>query len=386
MKISTFKFSALSLLFLCISCSTFTENKQSYFLDAKTIWVRSTLQKEYLGAKLIHSMAPAVLDGIIYQGNAADGLAVFSQKTGNLLWRKDIKNGVNSGVVKYKGNIYFGGNDGQFYALKASSGQIVWTFPTQSESLSAPILDGTSVYFLAGNGTLYSLDAQSGKMNWSYTQRSNSNIHIRAASSPVIDGAFLYIGFNDGTLSAFDKTKGFLKWERNIATPQERFKDVGSSPVISGENIYVSTYGGSLFSIKKSNGDINWKSDDGSSSAVTVTENRVYYSTTTKKLLALDKQTGKQIWSYKISEGVGTRPLIHKDLLIVGTSEGPVDILALSTGKLLRQYATGWGVSAPIISDITTDNIYIMSNYGNLYSVNLKWKKPSAQWPWEKKQ
>lgn len=386
MKTHIFKYSVLGLLFLCVSCSTFTSNKQSLFLDTKTNWVRSTLREEYLGAKLVHSMAPALIEGNIYQGNAADGLVAIEQKTGNLLWRKDIKNGVNSGVVQYKGNVYFGGNDGQFYALKASNGQIVWTFPTQSESLSSPTLDGTNLYFLAGNGTIYSLDAVTGKMNWSYSQRDNSNINIRASSSPVIDGAFLYIGFSDGTLAAFDKTKGFLKWERNIATPQERFKDVGSTPVISGENIYISTYGGSLFSIKKTNGEINWKADEGSSSAAAVTDNKIYYSTTNKKLIALDKQTGKQLWSYTLKEGVGTRPLIHKDLIIVGTSEGPVEILNAMDGKLLKQFATGWGISAPIISSASTDDIYIMSNYGNIYSVNLKWKRPSSQWPWEKKQ
>jgi len=378
MKTQIFRYGILSLLFLCVSCSTLTPSKQSYFLDTKTNWVRSTLREEYLGAKLIHSMAPALIDGNIYQGNASDGLVAIEQKTGNQLWRKDIKNGVNSGVVQYKGNIYFGGNDGQFYALKASSGQIVWTFPTQSESLSSPTLDGSSLYFLAGNGTLYSLDAVTGKMNWSYAQRDNSNINIRAASSPVIDGSFLYIGFSDGTLAAFDKTKGFLKWERNIATPQDRFKDVGSTPVVSGDSIYISTYGGSLFSVKKASGEINWKADEGSSSAATVTDSKIYYSTTNKKLIALDKQTGKQLWAYNIKEGVGTRPLIHKDLLIIGTSEGPVEILKASDGQLIKQFATGWGISAPIISNPATDDIFIMSNYGNIYSLNLKLKRPSA--------
>ncbi len=375
----------LAFLFLCVSCSTLT-SKHSYFLDTKTNWVRSTLREEYLGPKLVHSMSPTLIEDTIFQGNAADGLVAIHQKSGNILWRKDIKNGVNSGAVQYKDNVYFGGNDGQFYALKASNGQIVWTFPTQSESLSAPVLDGSSIYFLAGNGTLYSLDAVSGKMNWSYAQRDNSSINIRAASSPVVDGSFLYIGFSDGTFSSFDKKNGFLKWERNIAAPQDRFKDVGSSPTISGENIYISTYGGSLFSIKKASGEINWKADEGSSSAATVVADKIYYSTTNKKLIALDRQTGKQLWAYSIKEGVGTKPLAYKDLLIIGTSEGPVEILSMTDGKLVKQFATGWGISAPITINTVTEDIYIMSNYGNIYSVNLKWKKPSNQWPWEKKE
>jgi outer membrane protein assembly factor BamB len=373
----------LSISF-CVSCSTLNSHS-SYFLETKTNWVRSTLKDEYLGPKLIHSMSPALIENTVYQGNAADGFVALDRKSGHQLWRKDIKNGVNSGAIQYKDNIFFGGNDGQFYAVKASNGQIVWTFPTQSESLSAPVLDGTSIYFLAGNGTLYSLEASTGKMNWSYVQRDNSSINIRTSSSPVIDGQFLYIGFSDGTLSSFDKNKGFLKWERNIATPQDRFKDVGSSPVIAGDNIYITTYGGSLFSIKKLNGEINWKVDEGSSASVTIDKNRIYYSTTNKKVVALDQQTGKLLWSYPVKEGVATKPLILKDLLVFGTSEGPVEILSLLDGKFLNKFSTGWGVSAPISVNTVTNDIYIMSNYGNIYSVNLKWEKPQNQWSWEKR-
>jgi outer membrane protein assembly factor BamB len=177
-----------------------------------------------------------------------------------------------------------------------------------------------------------------------------------------------------------------LKWERNIATPQERFKDIGASPVISGDSIYVSTYGGSLFSIKKSSGEINWKSDDGGSSAATVVDNKIYYATTNKKIVALDRQTGKTLWSYLLKEGVGTKPVVFKDLVIFGSSEGPAQIISTTDGKLIQEYATGWGISAPITIDTVTNDIYIMSNYGNLYSVNLKWTRPANQWPWEKKQ
>lgn len=377
-------FLGLLSLFVFSACSSLN-TRSSYFLDTKTNWVRSTLEKEYLGPKLIHSMPPALIENVVYQGNAADGIVAIEQKSGNILWRKNIKNGVNSGVVQHKGNIFFGGNDGQFYAVKASNGQIIWTFPTQAESLSEPVLDGTSIYFLAGNGTLYALDVNSGKMNWSYVQRDNSNINIRAAASPVIDGTFLYIGFSDGTLSAFDKSKGFLKWERNIATPQERFKDVGSTPVISGDNIYISTYGGSLFSIKKINGEINWKADEGSSAPVAISKNKIYYSTTNRKLVALDQQTGKQLWTYAITNGVATKPLVYKDLIIFGTSDGPVEVLS-HDGKFIKKYSTGWGVSAPITIDAATENMYIMSNYGNIYSVNLKWERPQYQWPWEKRE
>jgi outer membrane protein assembly factor BamB len=378
----------LSILFLnlqlfSLGCSTL-KTQSSYVLNAKTNWARSTLKKDYLGPKLIHSMAPTLIEDTIYQGNAADGLVAIDQKSGHIRWRKDIKNGVNSGAVESKGVIYFGGNDGQFYALKASNGHMVWTFPTQAETLSAPVLDGNSIYFLADNGTIYSLNANTGKMNWSYTQRDNAAINIRASSSPVIDGAFVYVGFSDGTFSCFDKNKGFLKWERNLAIPQERFKDIGSTAVIQNDSIYISTYSGNLFSIKKTNGEINWKTEEGSPYAVTIEGNKIFYSTTNKKVLALDRQTGKELWTFNVKSGVATQPTYYKEMLIFGTSEGAVEIVSSNDGKLIGHYSTGWGVSAPITVNSTTSDIYIMSNYGNIYSVNLKWQRPQQQWPWEK--
>src|SRR5690606_16337753 len=151
-----------------------------------------------------------------------------------------------------------------------------------------------------------------------------------------------------------------------LATPQDRFKDISSSPVISGENIFISTYAGTLFSVKKTTGDINWKVEEGSASAIAVEKDRLYYATSSRKVLCLDKQTGKEIWSHSVKYGVGSKPVIFKDLVVFGTSEGAVEILSAQDGKLLNKYSTGWGVSAPISVNPETQNIYIMSNYGNI--------------------
>src|SRR5690606_12789216 len=122
-----------------------------------------------------------------------------------------------------------------------------------------------------------------------------------------------------------------------LANPQDRFKDIGAPAIIDGENIYVSSYGGNLFSINKTTGNINWKTEQGSASAVTIHGDRLYYSTTSSQVQTLDKRTGKVVWSYTLKDvGVATRITYNKEMLIFGTSNGPIHILAAADGKFLK--------------------------------------------------
>lgn len=374
----------LSVTLIClIGCSS-PQSQQSLKLHVQKKWIQSTLNGQYLGPQIINPSSPLILENMIVSSNPVDGVASFDKKTGNRIWKNTIKNGVTSGLTKFNDLVIYAANDGQVYAVKANSGKVVWTFPTQTETLSQPVIDEKNLYLLASNGNLFSLEASTGKLNWSYFQRDNSAMSIRSSSSPVIDGNLLYIGFSDGTLAAFDKTNGFLKWERSFSGAKNRFKDLDSTPVVSGDHIYVTTFSGGLFCLKKSSGDIIWQNEDGSASGVVVAANKLFYSSASNSIIALDASTGKQIWSYKVKAGIASRPLLHKELVIAGTSSGPVVVLSALNGEYLAEYSTGWGVSSQATVDSETQTLYVSSNYGYLYALHLEWLRPSQQWPWEK--
>ncbi len=373
----------LVILISLAGCSSH-QNQQSLRLHVQKKWIQSTLNEQYLGPQIINPSSPLVLEDLVISSNPVDGIAAFEKKSGNRVWKNSVKNGITSGLARFNDLVIYAANDGQIYAVKSNTGKTVWTFPTQTETLSLPIADGKNLYLLASNGNLFSLDAATGKLNWSYFQRDNSPMSIRSSSSPVIDGNLLYVGFSDGTLAAFDKTNGFLKWERSFSGAKNRFKDLDSTPVIVGDHIYVTTFSGGLFCLKKSSGDIVWQNEEGSASGVVASGNRLFYSSTNHNIIALDISTGKQIWSYKVKTGIASRPLIHKELLIAGTSAGPVVALSSLNGEHLADYSTGWGVASQVAIDSSTQVLYVSSNYGFLYALHLEWLRPSQLWPWEK--
>ena len=64
--------------------------------------------------------------------------------------------------------IYFGSNDGNFYALDIESGYMRWVFRTDGPINSVPAADENYVYFGSNDGNFYCVDRRDGKQIWSF--------------------------------------------------------------------------------------------------------------------------------------------------------------------------------------------------------------------------
>ncbi len=369
------------LLPLLVACST-TENLRSRNLYITPQWIRNTLDKEYLGPKIIQTMSPFINEDLLFQGNGVDGFVAFHKGKGTVAWKKNLKNGASSGA-NIKGQfLYFGSSDGQFYAVNKRTGETLWSFPTQAETLSAPTISDSVVYFLTSTSILYALDVNTGKVLWNYNRREKTALSIRANTTPIVDGNFVYAGFNDGFLVALGRTDGTLKWEKQL-TRDTRFRDIDATPVISGNVMYASSYEGGLFAMEKTTGKTLWTFEQGGFAPVTVQDKRIYFSSTNGSVYSLDKDTGKLVWTYKVSKGVPTQPLFYKELILFGESMGSLVVLQALDGKFVKSFTTGEGISARPSWDSETDNVYVMSNHGLLYALELSWRRPQQSWPWE---
>ena len=64
--------------------------------------------------------------------------------------------------------IYFGSNDGNFYALDIESGYMRWVFRTDGPINSVPAADEENVYFGSNDGYFYCVSRKDGKEVWSF--------------------------------------------------------------------------------------------------------------------------------------------------------------------------------------------------------------------------
>ncbi|OFZ11920.1 MAG: hypothetical protein A2Z20_02895, partial [Bdellovibrionales bacterium RBG_16_40_8] len=284
----------LGLLFSgCVS--HFSGHSQKHFVIER-LWARQTTNAEYLAARINHSMEPILFSELVIQGNEFDGLVAYDQKTGLKKWEKRISGGVTAPARLYNGVLYFGAGDGFFYAVDATKGHTKWQFPIHSEGIGAPTIDDGVVYFLAGNNAAYALKINNGEQIWYYSRVDRANLTVRGASEPSVSGSRVYAGFSDGFLVALDKNKGTLAWERQLGL-SVRFRDVDAKPVIDADNIYVSSYDGQLYCLSLNNGKTIWTNDEGGFTPVTIENDVLFYSTSTRKVMALEKSSGKVIWS-----------------------------------------------------------------------------------------
>jgi outer membrane protein assembly factor BamB len=97
--------------------------------------------------------------------------------------------------------VYFGSEDGNFYALDVESGYMHWVFKSGAEINSIPYADQDRVYFGSRDGKLYALSRKSGEEIWTFRARSQINSQVERYGDSVIfcgDADAIYFLSPDG--------------------------------------------------------------------------------------------------------------------------------------------------------------------------------------------
>jgi outer membrane protein assembly factor BamB len=97
--------------------------------------------------------------------------------------------------------IYFGSDDGNFYALDVESGYMRWVFKSGAEINSIPYADKDQVYFGSKDGKLYALSRETGQERWTFSTDSQINSQVQRYGDYIIfvgDADAIYFLSPDG--------------------------------------------------------------------------------------------------------------------------------------------------------------------------------------------
>lgn len=350
-------------------------------------FVRATPEKESFTYRKLNRMTPLLTDHEVIQGNAVDGIVVYNRASGSEIWRMSIENGVEGGVELSGDNLFFGGGDGFLRSVKKKDGTVNWSVPMRAELLAPPTLENSMLFAQTGADVIYGLEAGTGKLLWTYNRQVTGNLSVRATTRPVIVGDILLAGFSDGYIVALRKRDGVIQWERKLGRGN-RFRDVDSTATINGNRAYFASYDGQLVSLKIDSGEVIWQADLGGYLPVTVgtgsQSDRLYFATVDGRIVELDEATGKQLREIKIKSGIATQPILSKNLLIFGESDGALRIYDVQTFKPLAQYQTGDGLLATPALDRARGEIWFISSAANLYSMKLSYRRVAERFPWKR--
>jgi len=106
-------------------------------------------------------------------------------------WKINLQSGDNSirslnPPVIIGNTIFFGSDDGNFYALDVESGFMRWVFKSGAEINSVPYADKDHVYFGCKDGKLYALCLQTGEEVWSFQTSSEINSQVQRYEDYII--------------------------------------------------------------------------------------------------------------------------------------------------------------------------------------------------------
>jgi outer membrane protein assembly factor BamB len=147
--------------------------------------------------------SPAVAGDLIVVGSRDGHLYAVDREKGTLRWRFDHETSwVASSPAIFEGMALVGSSDGHFFqAVDLQTGKERWRHPTLSNVYASPAVAAGVVYFGCQDGTFYALDARSG------AERFRFRAGGRVFASPAVASGAVYFGSDDGSLYALGERK-----------------------------------------------------------------------------------------------------------------------------------------------------------------------------------
>jgi outer membrane protein assembly factor BamB len=319
----------------------------------------------------------------------------------DLLWTYTTGGAVQSSPSVVNGVVYVGSNDGNVYALKASTGALLWSQPGVggSDNCSPAVANG--VVYLNLYATVSALNASTGSLLWSYDDNGGI-VSSPAVANGVVYGTAMNLGyalsastgaplwtdsfgqriihppavasgvFYTGNLIspnfwAINASTGAVLWI--FTSPCGDYCGAfDSSPAVANGVVYASSDDGNLYALNASTGTLLWDypigQGEGETGAQPAVADGVVYADGPAALFALNATTGALLWT----SALGDAPAVADGVVyIVGGND--VYALNASTGALLWSYATGGGVGTR--PTIANGVVYIGSNDNKVYAFGL---------------
>lgn len=229
--------------------------------------------------------------------------------------------------------------------------------------------------------------------NWSVFTGSPGKTNDELKMSPVTDGGVIYTASVDGVVQATDKNKGSIIWSKKL--PQYLM----SGPAVGNGYIAVASAASSVIVLNQSNGDVVWQANlsGDSLSKPVISGRQLFIKTIDGNLYAFDLKKGDKLWvvdhgSPHLILKASSAPVLFNQLVLAGFSDGKLDAVEKSTGRLVWQrniaFASG-GSDVERMVDIDADpivrgeQIYLASYQGYVGALSLQngefiWQQPAS--------
>lgn len=264
---------------------------------------------------------PWFTDSLVFFLGRTHEVSALSKGSGTLRWT--VKLTVNRQFTVGFGGFAVGNlvvvGDQDLFALKMQDGAVVWRFaPTDGVDVGRDIPVRWNDLALTGssNGRVYGVDLATGTQRW--VTRLGDSTRVGTWVSEVAGGT-LFVGFTDfeimpnhepqGGVAALDAATGAVRWITMHPHHADPTGPTGTTdPVAAGSVVVAESRDGPLYAYDRLTGAQRWKAAPmpvlGNPPPALIRDirplatcdNRVYAGSQSKFVVALDPETGNELW------------------------------------------------------------------------------------------
>jgi outer membrane protein assembly factor BamB len=308
--------------------------------------------------------SPVLDHGAIYFGSDDGNIYAVDAETGIQKWKFATHGAVRSTPAVDSGLLFAFSYDGYLYAIDAAKGTLRWKFQSGGERRfeakglhglqpagqtfwdpwdvfqSSPVIGQGAVFFGGGDGNVYALDQWNGAVRWKF--KTGDVVH----ASPAYDAGTIYVGSWDSNLYALEAATGLEKWRFKTGEDPVLHNQVGfqSSPAVVNGVVYVGCRDAHVYAVDAGSGKEKWNFGTKGSWVVgspAVANDMVLVGTSDSKLFfALEAATGKPVYQTQDNFYLFSSPAVADGLVYVGKMNGGLEALDLKTGKPLWEFHT----------------------------------------------
>jgi outer membrane protein assembly factor BamB len=273
---------------------------------------------------------PAIAGGTVYVGAMDEFLYALDLATGKETWRYKA-GAVKAPVAVRDGAVYAGNIDGLFHCVDAATGKKLWTFEASAEISSGANFSGSRVLFGCADETLYCLSAKGEKL-WTFRVQGGPVL-----ATPALAQNRTFVAGCDSTLHVLDAAAGKELSSVDLGS------QIGATAAVRGDQLYVGTMGNQVLAVDWKQGKVAWtfeprKNPQPFYASPAVTEQLVIIGGRDRRVHALDRATGKEVWSFLTRNRVDSSPVVVGSRVYAGSLDGTLYMLNLAKGTELAKY------------------------------------------------